>query len=145
MACFNSTPGWQDHNCRFLQVNSTISERSFSFRLSEPKRFKIKFLRYLCRNPWLETIFSFPTISSKLSMYQLWTNFPSCWKMKWLTSGSVETTIFRPTRLVRNNEPYLEKVKKIKIAFSEFNTLPNFGVFFLSFNDNVYWRSKLNN
>lgn len=97
------------HEDRFLCAVCSTCGSSFSFRLSGPKRFKTMFLRYLYINPCKEPTFCLPKIAVKVSGYQLWNNRPSCWKIKWLSSGSVDTMTGRPTKLVRNTGPYLAK------------------------------------
>lgn len=109
VASFNSMLGCIAHEDRFLCAVCSTCGSSFSFRLSGPKRFKTMFLRYLYINPCKEPTFCRPKIAVKVSGYQLWNNLPSCWKMKWLSSGSVDTMTGRPTRLVRNTGPYLTK------------------------------------
>jgi hypothetical protein len=66
------------------------------------------FFRYLYMNPCKEPTFCRPKISVNVSGYQLWNKFPSCWKTKWLRSGSVDITTGRPTKFVLNIGPYLE-------------------------------------
>lgn len=100
--------GWQDHSCSLLIANCLISGRSFSLRLSTPKRLKIKFFRYLYMNPCNVDILFTPKILVKVSGYQLWNNLPSCWNMKLLKSVSVDTTIYSPRILVLKIGPYLQ-------------------------------------
>ena len=102
------------HEWRCLRVASLISYINFPFKFSGPTSCSIRFLRYLWSIPWYESRLCCPKISLKLSVYDIRKDVPSCWKMKWLISGSVDTTTFRPTKLVRNNDPYLGNEKKKK-------------------------------
>lgn len=62
--------------------------------------------------------FIFPCLKNlaNKSKYQASTNFPSCGRMKWLNSGSADTTMAQPATLFRNIRTYLKHHKKVIVT-----------------------------
>lgn len=107
---FTSIDSWVDHICRVFLIMSSIPGSKPFLSVSTPKWVKDKLLIYLWMTPTALVLDSPSWLKSleNVSKYHISTNFPSCWRMRWLSSGSVDTTTGRPKMLVRKMGPNLK-------------------------------------
>ena len=108
VASINSTASWHDHCCNVVHAFWSTSE-SILLRPSGPNILNTMFLTYLNTTPCRELKFCFPRISFSVSGYQLLNISPSCWNIKWLNFGSVDTTVGLPAKPVLKIGPYLKR------------------------------------